>query len=348
MKRVPKTLLLLVIGIVIFLAYLYLSDFTTVVKTIASAQMPLIALAAGIDVVCIGLFALAWHLILKDSGSGISYTKSFSILLASIFGDLMIPTASISGELLRIGLTNKKGGVPLTKASASVLLHRLLHGLSFGIVIAIAIVGEALFHALVFKELKGFIAAGIAAVAFSALGLYALFNVRKMYRITERTLFKIEGFLVRIWKHYNRNNAKQRLMEAFEAFNGAVVSVRRGTLLAAITILTVRWIVLAFVPLTIFISLGYYPSYWAILLVCTFVSLVQMIPVGIPGLLGIMEVSMTAAFAGFGIPIPIATSATILTRLVIFWFELVLGGIAAIALGASLAGARGSCNSVES
>ncbi len=348
MKRVSKTLLLLAVGVIIFIVYLYLSDFTVVVRTIASAQAPLIALAAGIDVVCIGLFALAWHLILKDSSSGISYVKSFSILLASIFGDLMIPTASISGELLRIGLTNKRGGVPLTKASASVFLHRLLHGLSFGIVIAIAIVGEALFHALVFKELQGFIAAGIAAVAFSALGLYALFNVRKMYRITERALFKLEGFLVKIWKQYNRDSAKQRLMEAFEAFNGAVVSVKKSTLLVAITILTVRWIILAFVPLTIFISLGYYPSYWAILLVCTFVSLVQMIPIGIPGLLGIMEVSMTAAFAGFGIPIPIATSATILTRLVIFWFELVLGGIAAIALGASIAGARESSNSVKS
>lgn len=348
MKRVPKTLLLLAVGIAIFLVYLYLSDFTTVVKTIASAQMPLIALAAGIDVICIGLFALAWYLILRDGGSHISYAKCFSILLASNFGDLMIPTASISGELLRIGLTNKKGGVPLTKASASVLLHRLLHGLSFGIVIAIAIVGEALLHALVFRELRGFIAAGVVAIAFSALGLYALFNVKKMYKITERTLFKIEGFLVKIWKQYNRDDAKQRLMEAFETFNGAVVSVRRSTLLAAIIILTARWMILAFVPLTIFISLGYYPSYWAILLVCTFVSLVQMIPLGIPGLLGIMEVSMTAAFAGFGIPIPIATSATILTRLVIFWFELVLGGVAAIALGASLAGTRGSSNSVKS
>jgi uncharacterized membrane protein YbhN (UPF0104 family) len=45
---------------------------------------------------------------------------------------------------------------------------------------------------------------------------------------------------------------------------------------------------------------------------------------------------MTAVFVSFGIPADIAASATLLTRLVVFWFELGLSTLAA-----SLQGVRG-------
>jgi uncharacterized membrane protein YbhN (UPF0104 family) len=45
---------------------------------------------------------------------------------------------------------------------------------------------------------------------------------------------------------------------------------------------------------------------------------------------------MTAFFVSFGVPATIAASVTILTRLVLFWFELALSGVAA-----SLQGIRG-------
>jgi len=89
----------------------------------------------------------------------------------------------------------------------------------------------------------------------------------------------------------------------------------------------IRWFLLALIPYVVFISMDYHISYWIILTVSSLMSMIQIIPIGIPGMIGIMEVSITVLFIEFGIPLGIAGSVAILMRIVTFWFELILGFI---------------------
>ena len=337
LARLPKVLLVMLpVGIVIFAIYLYFSGFWDVLKVILTANPFYMLVAFAIDTFCIILFAEAWVLLVNSGKRKLSFKEGFEIILASIFGDLVVPTASFSGEVLRIGLTSKRGNLPASEVSATVLLHRLLHGLTFSLALGIGIIAVLITKALTLAALEAFIFVGIVVLALSVLGLYGLFNVWKFHRPVEVLLLKIESLYRRFNKGHDVDTAKAKLREAFENFSTAIMVADDRVIAFSAFLLAARWFIVALVPYVIFMSLDYPISYWIVFLVCIVVSLVQMMPIGIPGLLGVMELSMTTAFMGFGVPLEIAVSATLLTRVVLFWYELIIGGIAAFHQGVLL------------
>lgn len=337
-KRVPKApVAALLVGVAIFVAYLYLFGFWNVVKIIYSMDPRYMLVALAVDTLCIGLFTEAWLLLVNNDRRRLGFKDGLEIVLASIFGDLLVPTASFSGELLRIGLTSKRGGLPASEASATVLLHRLLHGLTFSFALGVGIVAILITKALSIAALEVFIAVGVAVSLLSAAGLYGLFNVWKLHRPVEIFLLKVESLRRKFSKNCQSEVARAKLREAFENFSTAIANTGNRAILASAALLAARWFIVALVPYIIFISLNHPISYWAVFLVSIVVSLVQMVPVGIPGLLGVMELSMTTAFVGLGVPLDVAASATILTRVVLFWYELIIGGGAALHQGVVLA-----------
>ncbi|MGQ9759907.1 MAG: lysylphosphatidylglycerol synthase transmembrane domain-containing protein [Candidatus Methanomethylicaceae archaeon] len=336
MKRLPISLttVMLIIGAAIFVIYLYLADLEEIISTIMSLDIKIALVTVIIDLTCIGLFSLGWYVLLRNPG--MSFRDCFEIVLVSIFGDLMIPTASISGEFFRVSLAVKRGKIQVSEATASVLLHRILLALTFGIVLLISI-----FYLLGLDivPLAEVYALGIIAIADLTLGIvvmYAALRAQIFEKYVERIAMKLGGVLKRVRPNHNPDSLRLSILGGFRTFVNAIKGIKASTFILSFLILMVRWFLIATVPYIMFISLGRPVSYWLVLGVSVFVSMVQMIPIGIPGMVGIMEVSMTAFFMGFGIPPPLAASATILTRLVIFWFELILSAVAA-----SIQGVRG-------
>ena len=151
---------MLPVGIVIFAIYLYFSGFWDVLKVILTANPLYMLVAFAIDTFCIILFAEAWVLLVNSGKRKLSFKEGFEIILASIFGDLVVPTASFSGEVLRIGLTSKRGNLPASEVSATVLLHRLLHGITFSLALGIGIIAVLITEALTLAALEAFIFVG--------------------------------------------------------------------------------------------------------------------------------------------------------------------------------------------
>jgi uncharacterized membrane protein YbhN (UPF0104 family) len=58
-----------------------------------------------------------------------------------------------------------------------------------------------------------------------------------------------------------------------------------------------------------------------------------MTPIAVPGMLGIYETAITASLSLFGVPVAIAASAALLSRIVTFWLDLPVTGIAAYHYG---------------
>ncbi|MEM2136774.1 MAG: lysylphosphatidylglycerol synthase domain-containing protein [Candidatus Methanomethylicia archaeon] len=77
------------------------------------------------------------------------------------------------------------------------------------------------------------------------------------------------------------------------------------------------------------LSLGYKASIWIIMLIMVAGEFVQMTPIAIPGMLGILETVMAKALNIFGVPLDVAVTVSIMTRVATFWFDLPVTAVAA-------------------
>ncbi len=326
----PKKLAI-VAGVVILLLYLYFIGFWEVVEIMLALEPRIAILAILIDLLCISLFTLSWKVLLNPPGMG--FLRSFEVILVSIFGDMMIPTGSVSGEIVRITMTTKKSRLSVGEATASVVLHRLILAVTFCAVLGLSILLLATTGAVQLSAFYSFIVVGVSTIAVSFVGVYLAVNSRKFERHLCRLIIRTAPLIRRLKRDYDVERSTEKAVSALCAFQGSISGARRGPLLVSAAIATVRYFLVALIPYLMFLSIGYPISYWVVLTVSIFVSMVQLMPVGIPGLVGVIEVSMTGFFMGFGVPAGIAASVTILSRLVMFWFELLISGLTTFYVG---------------
>jgi hypothetical protein len=326
---------MLIVGVAIFAGYLYFVGFWQVIGVIESIDIRFFFMAILVDLLSIVLYALSWKVLIGKPG--LSFWRSIEIVLVSIFADLAIPTAGISAEVTRIGLTTKKSNLQIGEATASVLMHRLLLTTTFGMVLVASLLALVLGSSQKLSQLYAFLALAVIFLALGIIGIYASFNAHRFMKLVD--FFSVKSFWLvkRFRPHYNIEDFRARSLEGYERFTNAIKSIGKVPFLVSSSLLISMWLILAFIPYFMFIALNHPEPYQMLLAVSVFVGMVQTIPIGIPGLLGVIEVSMTAFFIGFGIPAGIAASATILTRLVTFWFELIIGAAAT-----SLQGIRAS------
>jgi uncharacterized protein (TIRG00374 family) len=54
---------------------------------------------------------------------------------------------------------------------------------------------------------------------------------------------------------------------------------------------------------------------------------VQIVPVGIPGMVGVVETIMSGLYTLAGIPLNVSVAATMMIRVIMMWLEALIGGI---------------------
>lgn len=332
------TSIMLIIGMIIFILYIQAIGIEKLIAEIMSVNIFILTIAILIDILCIGLFTISWYIFLRNPG--VKFRECFEIVLVSIFGDLMIPTASISGEFLRVSLTAKRGGISISEALMSVILHRIVLALTFGLILLISSIS------LLSQNIMGSYTFLVIATIDIFIIVVLICAVKKFYKLRsfiEKSILKVGEILKKFKSDYNIESLKSRILISLERIEMCLTNFKFNTFALSFIILTLRWFLIAMIPYVMFISLNYEVSYWMVLSVSALMSMIQMIPVIIPGMIGIMEISTTALFVGFGIPLSIAASVTILMRIVTFWFELFLGAIAV-----SVQGIKGLSNSMQS
>ena len=93
----------------------------------------------------------------------------------------------------------------------------------------------------------------------------------------------------------------------------------------------ILWVVL--------VAVGSSVSLWVVLVTMAIGKMIQMTPIAVPGMLGIYETAITASLSLFGVPVAVAASAALLSRIVTFWLDLPVTGIAAYHYGYKALGA---------
>ena len=322
MRGLTKFIALLAIGIGIFAAYLYAVNPTAVIREMLKANVPLLLLAFPLDALFMILFGVGWYVLVKIVERGASLRDCISISLVSLFGDVMIPTGTVTGEAIRIFLAKKKLKMSVNKALASVLVHRIVNLIAF---IFYFVLGLMLFWS--FNPANAWLIALLILALIAAIGgLYGIRGFGRSKRFQDFVARASERILkaFKRWSDEMNNTIDYSISEFSSAVNN--IFSKPHAILLSFAIFVGQWAAAITVPYVVFLSLGYEVPYALVAAAYPIYSLSLMIPVGIPAMLGIVEASMTATFIALGVPSAVASSVSILTRLIVVWFEVAVTG----------------------
>jgi|GEM_PF-666609 uncharacterized protein (TIRG00374 family) len=315
-----------VIGIVTLVLVVSLTDPTKVLAYVATLN-PLYLVAAALTEVLGGfLYSLAWFVILKPSGVNTTLKQAYLITMGSLFLIYTTPSG-VAAEAARIAMVRKHASGDFGGPTASVLVHRVLYGLGF-----ISVAGFATF--LVYGALSSspiIKTAVTAIVTAGVLIVVVLILAAKANGLRSGVKWigaKITPFLKRL--SITKEDFDPAAVDStFDTFVGAMSKIVHSPLrlLTSYTLIAARWVLVSVVALLVMYSINFHGvSIWAIMIVMMIAEIVSTTPIGIPGMLGVLDAVVIASYVALGVPPAIATATDLLTRFVLYIVNLPLTG----------------------
>jgi len=301
------------------------------VNTILSINPLAIVVMVALQLLGYGLYTAAWYELILAEGYGLRFRTCFGIALASIFAVYVTPSG-VFMEVLRCLLGSKETGMSFGESTASVALHRILYIVgflattSFGLFAVLSGSATDSMNLLVLASIP------IATVAGLAVLLYFSFDPRKISPALNRVLKLIQPVVRRIQKEAVIEGKADRFLSEYDAGFKRMVTSRKGMLLSFLASLG-DWICSVAILWIALLALGVNPSIWVVVITISIGRMIQMTPIAIPGMIGVYETAITTVLALFAVPVSIAASAAILSRIVTVWLELPITGAAAYHYG---------------
>jgi len=323
----------LIVGVVLLIIFLYLVGFAEVVKTIRSVDPMLMFLAFILDMAGLFLYGACWYALLRGAGLRIRFSTTISVALAGIFLCYITPSGAFM-DASRVLLASKESKIRIGDGAATVILHKIIFTLGFVTYALLAMtmlfvtsgVSHSLFSSILLLALL--VIAGIAGMI--------LFVVKadQLRRYAPGPVERLKRIFYKVTRKYQRNVSS---IGGFAGdFRRTFVKLLKApsTLLVSYGLSLSYWTTSVLILYIVFLALGYKVSVWAIMLTITIGDFIQMMPIAIPGMLGVLEVVATTVLVMFGVPLGIAASATLLARIATFWFDLPVTGVVASYYGA--------------
>lgn len=324
-----RVIVLLIIG-VLFLAVIYnlFKSLKESFQLILRINVPIYILAIIVSVSAFHMYVVSWIFLLRALNVKIKLKDVVSLVWTSYFFDAMVPTASVSGEAVRAYLTAKKHDVKWGDAISSVVAHRTMAIISFTAMTAASFIPLYLMYQLSMRIL---ILAGVA-VSLSLIGLVTLlyFSLKpEAINTFMRGVLKIVG---KISKKIAKKleEAEPKIVKIVYEFSSAMKLLVNHKKIMFLTFLTsvLWWLGNAFTGYVIFLSLGYKISFILVLFIFTLTILVRMIPIFIPGSMGLFELATIALWSAVGVSPSVAAAVALLNRNV--WVVQVSIGLVAV------------------
>jgi len=328
-KVTLKTFLFPLIGILAFLAYIYLFqvDILAIITTAQRADLFLYALAIVLSLAEVLFFSVSWRVLANFLLIKLSVIKSYLFVWYGIFVDILVPAESVSGEALRVYLVVKEQGEnTFGRVVASLVTHRLL---GMGMNVAVLILGMVLFFTetqidpLIFN-----------LVMFLAIGITVTLLLIMFFSFKEKLSLKVIDGIVRLGKFLSRgrwqgqlNKIKENACNIVRSFHDSMKEFKNHpkALVFSLFYLAITWVLSLSIPYLVFMSLRFPVSWGVILITSNIVLAVKSVPIGVPFEVGIPEITMTTLYTSLGVPAGISATATILTRLITLWLRFFIG-----------------------
>lgn len=322
------------VGLIVFVIYLYffigIPKILQVISNINSTQYAFYYTLALIAVLgSVFFWAAAWNSILRSLSIKITYRRAYLYYWVGYFSDLVIPCATICGELTRFYLVQKETKKGYGLIAASAITNRIVAytivtiGLYGGAILIFLKPGTSPIITNVFVVFLVGVTIYMAVLVYLAFVEHAARNFAKLY-----------GKLLKILrpKHYNPASEAQREKSLTSYYEGFRIFRENPRLLIRPFVLhLISYLLGISVYILIFYALGI-PSTAEFYVVVYFIATaVQDAAASFS--VGSLEVILASIFLLYGLPLTNAVITALLLRSAGFWFPLVVGFLAVQYLG---------------
>jgi len=322
--RPGKSIALIGLGMGAYFIYLYNVGFQDVIGSLKSVNLTLFSLAIGLSLAGVLFDALAWRAIALKFDYRVPLWDIFLIYMSCNFMNNLIPSGSFSGETARIYFLEKlDGGSRIERSSATVAATRIITAIPFflGTVIGLVYLDLATDAPL------------WALATCSAITLILLFLNAAFFGICfaddwlERIIFKLVDYIERLFHvHVDRSKCSSIMGRFHQSM--MMLAEHRRTLFISTFWAVAGWLSMTMVAVLVFRSMGISVPLRAVFAVYAVMIFLQMLPLFLPGGVGLVDIVMSTLFTAIGLPMHSAVAATILIRLIQLWLLTALGGLA--------------------
>jgi len=228
----------------------------------------------------------------------------------------------------------------LGESTATVILHRILYIIGFLASTAIAMLALTLSGNVTLSAILELTFLPVVAIAGLVVLLYLSLDPKRLQPLLDRVLRFAQPLVKLIQKEADMTGKADQFLNEYHLSFRKILSSK--TNVAASFVASIGdWACSVLILWFVLLSLGASVSLWVVMITMAIGKMIQMTPIAVPGMLGIYETAITAALSIFSIPVAIAASAALLSRIVTAWLDLPITGIAAYHYGYKLLGQRG-------
>jgi uncharacterized protein (TIRG00374 family) len=321
--RPGKSLALITIGMGAYFVYLYHVGFQDIIRSLGNVDLAIFSVGIALAVLGVLCDSFAWREVSKKFDYNVPLRDMFFIYMSCIFMNNLIPSGSFSGETTRIYFLDKiAGNSRIDRSSATVAATRIITAIPFivGTVIGIA------YLALATNAPAWALAtcSGITIILF-VLNI-GFFGVCYADGWLERIIFMLVHYIEKIFRiHVDRNRCTSIMDQFHKSMN--MLAKHKRTLFISTFWAVIGWLCMTLVAAVTFRSMGVSMPLRAIFAVYTVMIFLQMLPLFLPGGIGLVDIVMITLFSAIGVPMHSAVAASILIRLIQLWFLTAIGGL---------------------
>lgn len=316
------------LGLVAFVLYLWLfvgfDGLFILINQINVYQYSLfIGLAVAALFAAVAFDTLIWDSLLKSLSVKVKFRKLVLYNWIGNFIELIIPAATVGGEVARIALAQKETKHDTGIAAATVLGSRIISTFVYSGGLLVAFVLLLFTNQLPFYLLTPV----VLVVAGTAAVLLCVFGVAFKTSVANKLVTIIMWVARKVIKDPNKQQyIESKLHSNLHSFSDVFKTFKkqRRQLVKPTIYAIISWIFNLVVYLMIFYSLNFTAiSLVNLATVYCIVTTVETITAGVS--VGAVEVTMVNLFAIYGVPIVTAAAATTIVRLLTFWSQVLVG-----------------------
>lgn len=292
--------LILAAGLVGYVFFLYLFvDVEAIIVAIQYVDPLYYSLAFLALVMNVFFHSLTWWHLLITLSIKASLKKIFSFIWIGNFIDILVPAESVSGEITRAYLMSHDSVNNTGKNTASIMSHRVI----YTTMSLICFVFSSIFFTVNYKMTSSLFSLTIIVLggAIGTLSFLALLCLkRKLAWTIVNSLLNFFDFILK--GRWNLAKFKPKIKQILDDFYEGLKTLGNHPLSLILPFIfsIAAWTFKMLIIVLVFISLSIEVPFSAIVVVFSIIDTLQTIPLGIPGEVGIIDITMTGLLLRLG------------------------------------------------
>ena len=323
----------LLVGILALMLFIGYMGVTRLLPVLSRVSLIAIVLLVFVELVGFVLYGTTWCVLIRSAGHQIRFGMCQMITFASVFISFLT-SSGFALESMRVVLGSKEARMHAGESASTVILHRVVYIatiLASTVAAIIALSARGLVPRAEALQLE--LASGVLIIIV-LLGVFLSLSsrfIQSLQSVTSRIMRPILDRVQRLQEH-EASLRVGRFLTDYESMFRQLLSNRRDMLLSFL-LTSGDWSCSVILLWGVLAALGYTTSIWIVVIAMAVGEVVQMIPVPVPGMIGIYETSLTVSLITFGVPASVSASASILLRLITSIFDIPATGYAAYRYG---------------